>query len=274
MLKIGEFSSITGISVGTLRNYDRQGILVPALTDEKTGYRYYSQEQIPLAHRIQIFKDVGFSLKEIPALNAFSTMEVRFMISMKIVEKQAEASAIQEQIQRMKQAQEDYNLYAEHSFSISREWIPARTVVSLKANLRSEGGEAALYKSMLEVCESCNLRLLYGQPVIAITHSADHVYSIYSTELQIPVSEPTGSTGILEFKKLPEIEVAQVKFKGAPDELGQVDKFVARYTDSIGYQVSGAPMRPIGIVGQDGLEPVPEAELKIYQYPIVSMYDE
>ncbi len=274
MLKIGEFSGITGISVSTLRNYDRMGILTPELTDEKTGYRYYSQEQIPFAHRIQIFKELGFSLKEIPALNAFSPMEVRFMISMRIVEKQAEASAIQEQIQRMKQAQEDYNLYVEHSFSISREWLPARNVVSLKANLRSEGGEEALYKSMIEVCDSCNVRILYGQPVIAITHNADHVYSVYNTEIQIPVSEQVGDTGILEFKKIPECEVAQVNFKGEPDEIGQVNKFVNRYADNIGYQIMGAPMRIIGTAGHEGLESLPETELQTYQYPIESMYDE
>ena len=274
MLKIGEFSGITGISVSMLRNYDRLGILKPELTDEKTGYRYYSQDQIPLAHRIQIFKELGFSLKEIPALNAFSPMEVRFMMSRKIVEKQAELSVLQEQIYRMKQAQEDYNLYAEHAFSITRDWMPARNIVSLKANLRSEGGEEAIYKSMLEICETCSLRPLYGQPVYAITHSADHVYSVFSTEVQIPVGEVTGDTGVLEYKKLPECEVVQVQFKGSEDDMGQVAKFVRRYTDNIGYQITGAPIRQIGTVGADGLELLPQMGMHTYQYPITAMYDE
>ena len=274
MLKIGEFSGITGISVSMLRNYDRLGILKPELTDEKTGYRYYSQDQIPLAHRIQIFKELGFSLKEIPALNAFSPMEVRFMMSRKIVEKQAELSVLQEQIQKMKQAQEDYNLYIEHAFSISREWMPARTVVALTANLRHEGSEEAIYMSMMEVCESCKLRPLYGHPVYAITHSADYVYSVFNTEIQIPVGEITGDTGVLELKRIPETEVVQVNFKGADDEIAQMSKFVRRYTDNIGYQIDGAPLRQIGTIESEGLKLVPKAEIQTFYYPVTAMYDE
>lgn len=41
MLKIGEFSKVTGVSIHMLRNYDKIGLLVPSQIDTQTGYRYY-----------------------------------------------------------------------------------------------------------------------------------------------------------------------------------------------------------------------------------------
>mgnify|MGYP000023241084 CR=1 FL=1 len=50
MLKIGEFSKLTRISIRMLRHYDEIGLLVPENVDEFTGYRYYSEEQYNVYH--------------------------------------------------------------------------------------------------------------------------------------------------------------------------------------------------------------------------------
>ena len=41
MLKIGEFSGLSRISIRMLRYYDENGLLCPAYIDETSGYRYY-----------------------------------------------------------------------------------------------------------------------------------------------------------------------------------------------------------------------------------------
>ena len=56
MLKIGEFSKITGISIYMLRNYDKIGLLIPKYIDGDSGYRYYGEEQIPVANQIQVYE--------------------------------------------------------------------------------------------------------------------------------------------------------------------------------------------------------------------------
>ena len=62
MLKIGEFSKLSRISIRMLRHYDEIGLLVPDNTDFFTSYRYYSESQLPVAGRITALKDMGFSL--------------------------------------------------------------------------------------------------------------------------------------------------------------------------------------------------------------------
>ena len=65
MLKIGDFSKLSRITIRMLRHYDEIGILHPVDVDHMTGYRYYSEAQLPLAGRIQALKDLGFGLSVI-----------------------------------------------------------------------------------------------------------------------------------------------------------------------------------------------------------------
>ena len=64
MLKIGEFSKLSRVSIRMLRRYNEVGLLLPAETDPITGYRYYSEDQLPAAGRITALRDMGFSLAD------------------------------------------------------------------------------------------------------------------------------------------------------------------------------------------------------------------
>ena len=46
LLSIGEFAKLRGVSVKSLRYYERVGALKPAYVNEESGYRYYSINQI------------------------------------------------------------------------------------------------------------------------------------------------------------------------------------------------------------------------------------
>ena len=65
MLKIGDFSKLSRISIRMLRHYNGIGLLVPESVDEFTGYRYYTEAQLPLADRIRSLKAMGFSLSAV-----------------------------------------------------------------------------------------------------------------------------------------------------------------------------------------------------------------
>ena len=61
MLKIGEFSKLSRLSIRQLRDLDEAGLLAPASIDAFTGYRYYSENQLPIANRIRALKEMGFT---------------------------------------------------------------------------------------------------------------------------------------------------------------------------------------------------------------------
>lgn len=49
MLKIGDFSKLSRVSIRMLRHYDEIGLLKPVWIDPESGYRYYAPEQLPIA---------------------------------------------------------------------------------------------------------------------------------------------------------------------------------------------------------------------------------
>ncbi len=48
MLKVGEFSKLSRVSVRMLRHYDEIGLLKPAEIDRFTDYRYCREDQLPI----------------------------------------------------------------------------------------------------------------------------------------------------------------------------------------------------------------------------------
>lgn len=65
MLKIGEFSKLSRVSIKTLRYYDSIDLLSPDEVNDDNGYRYYSASKLVALSEINRLKSVGFSLVEI-----------------------------------------------------------------------------------------------------------------------------------------------------------------------------------------------------------------
>lgn len=64
LLSIGDLAKYCSVTTKTLRHYDKKGILQPVYTDPKTGYRYYSEEQLFWLVMIKRLKRRDFSLDE------------------------------------------------------------------------------------------------------------------------------------------------------------------------------------------------------------------
>ncbi len=65
LLKIGDVSKLCNISIKTLRYYEEMGIITPVKVDIYSGYRFYDEENIETIYKIQLLKELGFSLAEI-----------------------------------------------------------------------------------------------------------------------------------------------------------------------------------------------------------------
>ncbi len=88
MLKIGDFSKLSQVSIQTLRHYDDLGLLKPAEVDRFTGYRYYSASQLPRLNRVLALKDLGFSLDQVARLveEGVSPEQLRGMLRLRQAE--------------------------------------------------------------------------------------------------------------------------------------------------------------------------------------------
>lgn len=68
LLSIGKMAEINGVSIPTLRLYDKNGLLRPAYIDPESGYRYYTLQQTARLDIIAYMKELGMSLGEIGAV--------------------------------------------------------------------------------------------------------------------------------------------------------------------------------------------------------------
>ena len=94
---IGEIANMYNLSIQTLRHYDKIGLLSPAYTNPKTGYRYYSIQQFVKIDFIKHGKALGMTLDEIKVLikkdlDLFALTDVlnkqKLQIKQKIIELQ------------------------------------------------------------------------------------------------------------------------------------------------------------------------------------------
>jgi DNA-binding transcriptional MerR regulator len=100
MLKIGEFSRLSQVTIKTLHHYDELGLIKPAHIDPVTNYRFYTVEQLPRIHRIMALKEMGLSLEQIGIMleKELSTEEMRGMLRFKQSEIQQEMREAQRQL--------------------------------------------------------------------------------------------------------------------------------------------------------------------------------
>src|SRR5205823_6274853 len=145
MLKIGEFSALTLVSIKTLRYYDEVGLLRPVEVDRESGYRYYSVSQLTRLHRILALKDLGLSLDQIARVLelGISVDALRGMLLLRKVEQEDRVRDETETLNRVKARLRLIELDGKLTTDVVLKQLPPRWIVSLRESIpeyRAIGG--------------------------------------------------------------------------------------------------------------------------------------
>jgi DNA-binding transcriptional MerR regulator len=138
MLKIGDFSALSKISIFMLRNYNEIGLLIPAHIDEATGYRYYSEEQLPIANRIQALKSMGLGLSIIKdILSEYNNEDsLKRYLTLQAAQKQEEIETMQKQLLLLQTTIKGLDKNSSISrFNIAIKEFPKRNVISYHSTI-------------------------------------------------------------------------------------------------------------------------------------------
>ena len=65
LFPIGEVAKMFRVSVGTLRHYEKIGLLAPEFVAPDTGYRYYSTRQLECLNTIRYLRVLEMPLEQI-----------------------------------------------------------------------------------------------------------------------------------------------------------------------------------------------------------------
>lgn len=242
MLKIGEFSKMSRISIRMLRHYDEIGLLKPETVDAFTGYRYYKEVQLVQAGRIQALKNMGFGLGVIQEiLDQYSNpAELERFLSVRGQELEAQAQVVNQRIQildsTMKWLRKDGNIMG---YDVSLKTIPELYAASVRQVIPTYADEGSLWKILMEETGGMHLQSSSPGYHMALYHDGEYKEQDVDVEIRKSVIGAYSDTEHVKFKTLPAVQVASATFKGSYEQISQVNGAVAEWIADNGYEYTG-----------------------------------
>ena len=242
MLKIGEFSKLSRVSIRSLRRYDDAGLLPPASIDPITGYRYYSERQLPTANRIRALRDMGFPLIVIrEMLNCygdFDVLERRLLLQRASVLEGIETA--QKRLRLLDTALE--RLRKDEimmKYDVTVKTLPERQVASVRQILPNYDREGDLWGIYCQ--ETAGMNIQDGDPALctAVFYDGEFKDRDVDVEIRKSVVGTYSDTEHVKFKLVPAVQVASATFRGSYDQIGAVNEAVAAWVEDNGWTFDG-----------------------------------
>ena len=241
MIRIGDFSKLSRVSIKALRLYDEMGLLKPVEVDRFTGYRYYEFDQLPRLYRILAFKDLGFSLEEIGRLlqEEIPVEQMRGMLKMRQAEIRRRVEEESERLQRvdiwLRQIEQEASMF---KYDIVIKKIEPRMVASVRGVVPTPPDQRLLWDKLMDYLREKNAKMI--GPPLAIYHDPEFKDRDWDIEVVMPLSEKIAPGQSVQVYELPEVEkMACVVHTGPFATIMEAYNALARWIDQNGYQIVG-----------------------------------
>jgi len=266
MIKIGDFSKISQVSVKTLRYYAEIGLLKPSQIDPFTGYRLYTIEQLPRINRILALKELGFSLEEIDQVlsQGLSSDELRGILRLKQAEITVRLQSDQDMLRRidarLKQIEQENQM---PTYDVIVKNVNPILVASTRGIIPSFPEQGGLWHKL-----GTYLAAKKSQPsgaCFTIYHADEPEID---AEVCEPVAAPLPASESIKVYMLPAIEMAATTIHHGPFvTIGEAYAAVIQWIEENGYQICG-PSREIYLsVANNGSQTDPNTITEI-QFPV------
>ncbi len=241
MLKIGDFSKLSRISIRMLRHYDSLGLLTPGSIDPSTGYRYYREDQLPIAERILALKEMGFGLSAIGEIlqkygDPIALCEFLSIRRSQVLEEKQQAERrlllLESTISRLRKDKNSMN----HTVIVKT--LPERYVASVRKVIPSYDQEHILWNIMASET-GCKLQMAEGGLSLAVFHDEGFREADVDVEIQCSVKGPYENTPNVVFKKAPAVVCASATYQGSYEQITAVNQAVANWVNDNGYAFDG-----------------------------------
>ncbi|MGL5437674.1 MAG: MerR family transcriptional regulator [Lachnospiraceae bacterium] len=242
MLKIGNFSKLSRISIRMLRHYDEIGLLKPVKIDTLTGYRYYGEDQLLPAGRIQVLRNMGFGLTVIKEIvDKFTDAdELEQFLVIKMRELQEQEQEIKERLHLLDSTiqwlRKDGNIMG---YDVRLKTLPTRYVASVRQIIPGYEMEGMLWQILME--ETAHMNLQGSSPcyAMAVFHDGEFKEKDVDVEIQQSVAGEYPDTEHVQFKTVPPVQIASATFKGSYHQISPVNEAVANWIHDNGYEFDG-----------------------------------
>lgn len=242
MLKIGEFSKLSKITVKALRFYDTENILKPKDVCKWTGYRFYDNSQLIEAQKIVFLRQAGLSIAEIKKiLNGIDPVEI-------LINRQAqlekEAMEANERFLRVKSLIESLKENKFMDFQATIKKMPECKVFYGVKKLPSVTQMGEFIESLMIEFKNSNPNVKCVMPDYCFAQYLDKEFTpVNATVLYAQAVESFGvETENVKFKTMPAVEMVSVLVKGEyMTNLPKGYAFAINWIEEHGYQIVDCP---------------------------------
>ncbi|MBO0679041.1 MerR family transcriptional regulator [Mycolicibacterium sp. S2-37] len=213
-LTIGEFATLTHLSVRTLRRYHEAGLLEPARVDPFTGYRYYLPGQIPTAQVIHRLRQLDVPLAEVGSILATDDPHQRAEVIaghlQRLESELARTRAAVVSLRRLLRPDDA-------EIDVELRSVPARTVAAISGQVRQDDSLSWYDSAMTELDAAFPPGERTGPPG---GHYANELFTHGAGAMTVfrPVRAPRRS-GRIEVIELPQADIAVAVHAGPHDDI-------------------------------------------------------
>lgn len=267
MLKIGDFSRLSQVSIQTLRHYDEIGLLKPAEIDKFTSYRYYAFHQLHRLNRILALKDLGFSLEQIARLleDDLPAEQLRGMLKMKRAEIEQRLGEERERLERVEARLRQIEMEAAMpNYDVILKKVEPQLVASIRAIVPAYNQVGPLY---MELYGHLGRNGVANALAIAIWHDEGYKEKDVDAEAAVYLKTRVPETDRVRVYELPGATVASVVHNGAYNRLHQAYSAISAWIDANGFRIV-APTRELYHYATQPVRQDDESYVTEIQFPV------
>jgi DNA-binding transcriptional MerR regulator len=254
MIRIGDFSKLSRVSIKTLRYYDEMGLLAPVEVDRFTGYRLYAYEQLPRLNRILALRDLGFSLEEIGQLlrDGLSAEQMRGMLKLRQAEirqkVQEETERLERVEARLRQIEQEEEMT---KYDVVIKKIAAIKVASVRGIVPTPPQQGSLWGALDEFFAGQSVHP--AAPCFALYHDDEYKEKDWDIEACWPLEAELPERGRVKVRTLPAVETMACTVHHGPFvTIGEAYDAIGKWITANGYRIVG-PSREIYLqVAEEG----------------------
>jgi len=269
MIRIGDFSKLSKVSIRMLRHYNEIGLLAPVYVDEATAYRYYGAEQLSTVNRIQVLKEMGFSLATIKEIlvTYHDADSLRNYLRVQLSQMKQEAEIMEKRLLLLENTLNRIGVDDKYmNYTVTIKEIPQRYVASLRKIIPSYNDESILWGQMGEETKAQNLQMANPSYSLAVFHDEGYKESDVDVEIQVAVAGTYSDTDNVRFKTVEAIAVASAVVNGGYDQLTPVNEAIATWVTDNNYDFNSAMFCIYHV--SPGNDPNPENWVTEICYPV------
>jgi DNA-binding transcriptional MerR regulator/predicted transcriptional regulator YdeE len=237
VLKIGEFSVLTQVSIKTLRYYDEVGLLKPARVDGDSGYRYYSASQVPRLHRILALKDLGFPLDRIAKVidDGVTADTLLGMLMLREAEQEARVQEETERLARLKARLRLVGLEGIMASEVVLKELGPQWIVSVREVIPGFRTIGTLFGKLYGALGPLGSQGLAA----AVFHDEEFKENEVDLEVGVYLKQALSVSAPLSVRQLPAATAASIVHHGAFNRISEAYLAVLHWMDANGYRKAG-----------------------------------